>query len=260
MTDYEYINELTGLVGEEAIDSMISDASNSNNYDVFKFTFSTTDIAKEYSYIDTANQLNYILKKINILSQNGELSKFTIDNKFGLVFHGTNKKGEKYSQIRYTKEGKDYILKSDNQKKPIDSKATKKIKDVEIRYICHNNDINENIEAYVIICFIENEEGIVYELNQKIKYNDVAESLVNKIIDKGVIDLRYWSSKKIEELSTDEIIYWTDSDFDFDFSDDYYDDSEAGDTKRMIDDVSNQLGYDVDEDLARAFVHDMSRN
>lgn len=264
MTDYESINEITSENGENAIDKMISNASNSNQYDIYKSTFSTTEIAKECENVDTANQLNFLLKNINILTKDGKLSKFSIDNGFGLIYQGINKKGEKYSQIRYTQKGNNYILKSINQ----DTTNTKKIKDAEIRYIHKKNDPLQDLEFHAIIAFADEDKNIIYELNQKIKSYKVAQELIIKITNKSVIDLKYWTCRTIKDLDNSNITYWSNSDLYLDFSNDccddfdnnYYDDSEEGETKRMINDVSRQLGYDVDEDLARAFIHDMSRD
>ncbi len=51
-----------------------------------------------------------------------------------------------------------------------------------------------------------------------------------------------------------------DSDMNYSSNDDYDDyDNEDNDTDRLIDKVSNTLGYRVDEGLARAFIHDMSK-
>ncbi|MFA6788618.1 MAG: hypothetical protein WC149_05965 [Arcobacteraceae bacterium] len=256
MTDYELITEITGVTGEEAIDTMINNSSNSNKKDLFKSTFSTTDLAKECNQIDTANQLNYLLRNMKLLLPNGYLSENTIKSKLAIIFKGKNKQGEEYSQIRWTTKGRDYILKNINQNEL--SENIKIVDDVELRYTHPNNDLTEYVDAYIILCKVKNEENNIYKLNQKINYSNIAEELIEKIIKKGSINTKYWTCYTDEELQKSEIIYWSDSDFS-DMDDDYYDDSEEGETQRMINEVSNQLGYDVDEGLARSFIHDMSK-
>ena len=188
MTDYELINELTGKSGEDAIDSMISLSTNSNKRDIFKSTFSTTDISKECIQIVNANQLNYLLKTFNLLEKNNKLSQSTISNGLAILFNGKNKKGESYSQIRWTKKGKEYILKNINQDELQDNIH---INGLELKY---KNQNNKNL--YIIICIIENENNFYYELNQKIEDLDIANQTILKIKDKGNIDLKYWTHKK----------------------------------------------------------------
>lgn len=257
MTDYESITDITGKSGEDAIDAMINNSSNSNKSNIFKSTFSTTDILKECNQIDTMNQLNYILKNIKLLLANNELSENTIINEFAIIFKSKNKKGEKYSQTRWTKKGKDYILKYINHDEL--SENIKIIKDVELRFTHLNNDLYDYIDAYIIICTIKNEENNIYKLNQKIEYNDIADELIDKIIKKGSIETKYWTCYTIEELQNSEIIYWSNSDYNNIDNDDYFENSEDGENKRIIAKVSNQLGYEADEGLARSFIHDMSK-
>lgn len=249
MTDYELICDMIGKCGEEAIDEMISCSSNKKN--LFKSTFSTTDIAKECNQINTVNQLNYFLKNMNILLDNGDLSQNTLDKKLAIIFKGQNRKGETYSQIRWTKKGKEYIKNITQSKLMV--KNEKLVKDVEIKYAYQDQDTE--VLVNVIVCTIQNEEDYYYELNQKIQYDNIAEKLVDKIKSKGSIDIKYWTCKNMEDYYSDYSEY---SDFNND-DDDYYDDSEAGETKRMISNVSYTLGHQVDEDIARAFMHDFSK-
>lgn len=226
MSDYETICDITGRMEEEAIDEMISYSSNKQN--LFKSTFSTTDIAKECNQINTANQLNYFLKNMNILLDNGDLSQNTLDNQLAIIFKGHNKKGETYSQIRWTKKGKDYII--EHQSKLI-VKNEKLIKDVEIKYACQDQDTEDLMN--IIVCTIQNEEDYYYELNQKIQNDNIAEKLVDKIKSKGSIDIKYWTCKNIEDYYS----YYSEySDFNND-DDDYYNVSEEGEPAYLSDGV-----------------------
>jgi len=263
MTDYELVQDLTGKSGEEALNSMISDATYSNEQDLFKSTFSTTDISKECNQIENANQLKYFLKIFNLLEKNNNLSQSTVNNGLAILFNGKNKKGESYSQIRWTKKGKEYILKNINQDELQDYVH---INGLELKYTKQNN---KNI--YIIICIIENENNFYYELNQKIENLDIANQTILKIKDKGNIDLQYWTIKKrtyynnyCSDFESHNLYCWGNN-----FRDDQldcwedegnsYDESNPRDIKRMINDVSDILGYQVDENLAKSYIYDISR-
>jgi len=254
MTDYKLITELTGKSGEEAIDSMISYSTNANKQNLFKSTFSTTDISKECIQIENTNQLNYLLKIFNLVEKNNGLV---------ILFDGKNKKGESYSQIRWTQKGKEYILKNINQDELQDKIH---INGLELKYTKQNKK-----NVYIIICIIENENNFYYELTQKIEDLDTANQTILKIKDKGTIDLQYWTHKKrtyynnyCSDFESDNLYRWGNS-----FSDDQldcwsddgksYDESNPKDIQKMVINVSEILGYQVDEDLAQSYIYDISR-
>ena len=135
MTDYELICEITGEEGEEAIDRMINSSTKSSISHIFKTTSNSTQIVEECDAVDNVYELNYILKKENILLSSGNLSQYAIDNELAIVFEGVGKKGKPYSQIRWTQKGKEYLLEIINKDKKTlenDSKIVIKVSATEI--------------------------------------------------------------------------------------------------------------------------------
>lgn len=231
MTDYETTVTITNKSGEDAIDKMISDSSNSNNRDLFKSTFSTTEIAKECHQVSTANQLNYILKNMNILLSNGNLSQSSIDEELGIIFQGQNKTDKRaYLQIRWTQKGKKYIKEILNQEEVSKNNNLKIVDRVEVKFTNYEYDDS----VIHICCTVKNEEMCYYELNQKIKDRNTADNLVKKIKNKGLIDLRYWTSEHIDALTDyddDDIYIPSDDD---NYNEPNYEDDEYGTTNGKV--------------------------
>jgi hypothetical protein len=166
--------------------------------DLFNSTYSTTQIAKELPLFDNANQLNYILKTKYLLLHNGNLSQYSINNELAIIFQGINKKGESYSQIRWTIKGKKYIENIVNQNQFTQTNQ-KIIKKIEVKYSYINNDIDNLIQ--IIVCTIENDDRHYYELNQQINLNANINNLIDKMKTKGTINIKYWSYKDIADYN-----------------------------------------------------------
>lgn len=114
MNDYETICDITGKIGEEAIDVMIDNANAEVKSNILKSSYSPTQIAQEIANISTAKELNNLLKNMNILLENSTLNPLLKNNKLVMYYNGLDKKGDKYTQLRWTKAGREYILKALN--------------------------------------------------------------------------------------------------------------------------------------------------
>jgi hypothetical protein len=110
--DYETICDVTDSSGEEAIESMIEIASNDAEKSVLKSSYSSTQIVSEIENIATVNEFNKLLKNMNVFLENNRLNPLLRNNNLILFYKGVNKKNEKYTQRRWTKTGKEYILKA----------------------------------------------------------------------------------------------------------------------------------------------------
>lgn len=112
MSDCEVICDITGKMGEEAIDAMIDNANTDTKNAMLESSYSPTQIADEIENISTATELNNLLKNMNILVNNSKLNPLLKDNNLVIYYNGVDKKGNKYTQLRWTKTGKNYILKA----------------------------------------------------------------------------------------------------------------------------------------------------
>lgn len=110
MNDYETICDITGEIGEEAIDAMIDITNAEEKSNILKSSYSPTQIAQEIENISTATELNNLLKNMNILLENSTLNPLLKNNKLVIYYNGMDKKGNKYTQLRWTKAGREYIL------------------------------------------------------------------------------------------------------------------------------------------------------
>lgn len=112
MSDYEIICDITGKMDEDAIEAMIDSVHDSEEINVLKSSYSPTQIAEEIENISTAKELNNLLKKMNILIENSTLNTLLKNNQLIIYYNGLDKKGNKYTQLRWTKAGREYILKA----------------------------------------------------------------------------------------------------------------------------------------------------
>lgn len=112
MSDYETICDITSITDEEAIDAMINISNIDAKSTILKSSFSSTQIADEVENVSTAKELNALLKNMNILLENGHLSPLLKNNNLVLFYNGIDKKGNKYTQLRWTIAGRKYILKA----------------------------------------------------------------------------------------------------------------------------------------------------
>ncbi len=114
VSDYETICDISGKMGEEAIDAMIDTVNAKEKNNVLKSSFSPTQIAQEVENIFSATELNNLLKNMNILLENSTLNPLFENKNLVIYYNGINKKGEKYTQLRWTTKGKEFILKALN--------------------------------------------------------------------------------------------------------------------------------------------------
>lgn len=112
MRDYETICDITGKMGEEAIDVMIDTINGEEKSNVFKSSYGSAQIAQEIENISTAIELNNLLKNMNILLENSTLNPLLKNNNLVIYYNGVDKKGNKYTQLRWTKAGRQFILKA----------------------------------------------------------------------------------------------------------------------------------------------------
>lgn len=114
VSDYETVCGITGQMGEKAIDEMIESISADEKNSALKSSFSPTQIVQEIENISTAIELNNLLKNMNVLLENGTLNPLFENKDLVIYYKGINKKGEKYTQLRWTTKGKEFILKALN--------------------------------------------------------------------------------------------------------------------------------------------------
>lgn len=114
MSDYETVCGITGQMGEKAIDEMIESISADEKNSALKSSFIPTQIVQEIENISTAIELNNLLKNMNVLLENGTLNPLFENKDLVIYYKGINKKGEKYTQLRWTTKGKEFILKALN--------------------------------------------------------------------------------------------------------------------------------------------------
>jgi hypothetical protein len=214
---------------------------------------STTRIAKLHNMKATPDLFDYLIEKQLLIKINKQYQLTKTGVEIGGIYQSNNKNESWVAWKngcldKYINDLKILIEKN----KKIMNIPILIVDNVEAKYIYEDDNIEYLIN--IIVCTIKNEQNYYYELNQQIEYNEVLEELVEKIKRKGIINPRYWTRKNIENYND----YY--SDHNYDYNDHYYyDNSEEGEVKRMINEVSNTLGYDVDEGLARSFMHDMSK-
>ncbi len=112
MSDYETICDITGKMAEEAIEAMIDNVNTDTKNTILESSYSPTQIAQEIENIATAIELNNLLKNMNILLENSALNPLLTNNNLVIYYNGVDKKGNKYTQLRWTKAGKEFILKA----------------------------------------------------------------------------------------------------------------------------------------------------
>lgn len=112
LSDYETICDITGKMGEEAIDAMIDTINAEDKSNVFKSSYGSAQIAQELENISTAIELNTLLKNMNILLENSTLNPLLKNNNLVIYYNGVDKKGNKYTQLRWTKVGRAFLLKA----------------------------------------------------------------------------------------------------------------------------------------------------
>ncbi|MGA9045574.1 hypothetical protein [Sulfuricurvum sp.] len=112
MSDYETICDITGKMGEESIDAMIDIINGEEKSNVFESSYGSAQIAQGIENISTAIELNNLLKNMNILLENRTLNPLLKNNNLVIYYNGVDKKGNKYTQLRWTKVGREFILKA----------------------------------------------------------------------------------------------------------------------------------------------------
>lgn len=112
VSDYETICDITSKMGEEAIDAMIDTVNSREKSNIFTSSYSATQIAQEIDNISTATELNNLLKNMNILLENSTLNPLLKNNNLVIYYNGVDAKGKKYTQLRWTKSGREFILKA----------------------------------------------------------------------------------------------------------------------------------------------------
>lgn len=206
---------------------------------------STTRLAKQFKLksTDIFNELithKLIIKDVKTykLTKNGV--------KTGGIYQ-TNDKNETWIAWRTGALNQIIDIIMDNKKQSnITNHILLVVNHVEIKESYTNESSNESTQ--IIVCTIENEENYYYELKKKIYDYSTSRKLVEKIKKKGIIDTQYWIKKDIDKYD-----YY---DSDLAIENNMYDYHDEFD---LVNEVSRELGYSVDEDLARAFMHDKSK-
>lgn len=113
MSDYQDICDITGNEGTEAIDTMIYMSSKDIKKHIINSSYSPTQIANEFEHINTAIELNRILKTLYILEIDGNINPLLEHYNLVIYKEGIDKKTKKkYIQQRWTTIGKEYIIKA----------------------------------------------------------------------------------------------------------------------------------------------------
>ena len=210
---------------------------------------STTKLVKQHK-ISSSSDFFQELILLGLLTKKNNKYELT---KYGVEIGGVyqyNDKNEVWVAWEINSLDKIIVNYQNSKVRKISNRHMLIIDNVELKY-SFNNECTEAIN--IIVCTIKDEYNFYYEFNRRLEDNKV-NGLIEKIKSKGIIDTNYWTLKNMDEYDN------YDSDMNYSSNDDYDDyDNEDNDTDRLIDKVSNTLGYRVDEGLARAFIHDMSK-
>lgn len=112
MSDYQDICEFTEKEGTDAIDTMIYISSTDTKKHILNSSYSPTQIASEFEHIHTALELNKILKILHILKNNGNINPLLEHYNLVVYKEGIDKTKKKYIQQRWTRAGREYIIKA----------------------------------------------------------------------------------------------------------------------------------------------------
>ena len=186
---------------------------------------STTRIAKLHNIKASPDLFDYLIYLQLLIKINKEYQL----TKTGVELGGIYQSNHKNEQWVAWKDGclNNIIndLKTFINSKKITNQEILIINNIEVKYNYKNSDIEDLDLIYIIVCSIKNEENVYYELNQQLINSDVADKLVDKIQNKGIINPRYWNKKEMKNYNN----YFSDSNDDY--NNNYYDESNDDDPR-----------------------------